>query len=506
MLTSGKWRLTILSQLVCFAAMSCIPIDDLGEYWAQGVVDRRLEGHWKVAGVGVRSQDQYVSFKADGKSYWAITHEVEEIPAPEGMPDVPKPRTQARTLEAGKHRFLMLRSEMPSLPSAGSQPATGPAATIRPELRCGLVRYAFDGEQLVTYALEERVLVEAIRTGQVDGLVPKERDFSPSSIRKLDRKTLDALTKWADDPKLWRQVARYDRVADLDKALAESRTYPATSQTAVDTTVDLEIPDLQFFAEDESRMLLRHLAAVWKVVDEGDDLVCEVQPGWRFRFGEKPGGLAHWGLAFKAASPRAGMTRLNLRQTEQAIESFLAVGQKGLWFEVHERTNVEARSETRDAIKWLKPFLGDLRRSEADIRKLGYASSLVPSGTVRKGEPSIEVLAKSDGFYEVRAWINPGAYGRVSVRLFDRKSGEPLRTQSASDPAAPLFAGSKRRVGWSPDPRTQFPYGEYIFATSESDQSFDARVELWFRPEASGSASKLCEAEQVLKTSKPRRR
>ncbi len=514
--------------VICCVVTSCIPIDDLGVYWDKGVVDRRLEGHWKKAGVQHRSQDQYVSFKLDGKSYLCTMHEVEERPEPQGMPHIPKPTTEARTLQGGKHRFLMLRTEMPEMPSfPTSGPAeTRPATRAKPQMMSGLLRYEFDGEQLVSYTLQEQVLAAAIKGKTIDGQIPGENDYSPPSIRKLDQKTLDEINRWADNPKNWKEIGRYNRIPDIDKALVESRTYPASLQTAAKTTVDVNLPDLKYLAEDKGRVLLRQLEASpeWEVVDEGGEIVCyregrsngyesnwdsspsqeeRYQVRYLFRFSNKPGGGAHWGSRLKTVTPLEGKTQLNLMSSDQGIESYLTVGQKGLWFEFFEQTQVEERRHTRRALEWVKRLLADVRSAEADIQMLGYAPKLTPKGAVRKGTPSIEIIDTSVGFYEVRAWINPGAHGRAYMKLYDRNSGAPLPVQSASDFRAPLFVGSKRRVAWSADPETLFSYKETIFGKSESDQTFDARVELWFKQEGADKESKLGETTHTFVTSKP---
>ena len=517
------------SLLVCALATSCIPIENLGEYWDKGVVDHRLEGHWRKAGVEHRSQDQYVSFKLDGKSYRCITHAAEEVPSPDGMPDLPMAKTEARTLRVGKHRFLMVRTELPELPpvpTSQSAPNTKPADRGTHRVMSGLVRYEFVGEQLVSYTLDEQVLSEAISTKRLEGQLPGKDDYVPSWVNKLDQKTLDLIVKWADDPQKWKETGRYNRIADVEKALAESRTYPASSQTAANTTVDIALPDLKYLAEDKNHVLLRHLEASpeWEVLNERDEIVCQkagtsngyesnwdssspkserYQIGCFFRFGNKAGGPARWGGRLKVVFPGAGRTQLALKSSDQGIESYLAVGQKGLWFEFFEQSQVEERRHTQKALVWVKNFLADVRTSEADIKELGYAPKLIPADAIRKGKPSIEIVDKSTGFYEVRAWINPGADGRPCIRLFDKNSNTRFPEFSPANLEPPLFAGSKRRVAWSNDLNTLFLYKENIFAKSKTDQTFETKVELWFKPTGSGKEFKLGETTHTFVTSKP---
>lgn len=40
-----------------FWTVGCIPVDDLAGYWEKGIVDPKLEGHWRQLGVKFRSKD-----------------------------------------------------------------------------------------------------------------------------------------------------------------------------------------------------------------------------------------------------------------------------------------------------------------------------------------------------------------------------------------------------------------------------------------------------------------
>lgn len=193
---------------------SCIPVYDLSEYWDKGAIDPRLEGDWIMTDPIFDSQE-HISFKRDGKSCWCIWGA-----APAGLP---AHRNEVRTLAIGKHKFLMIRLETPIPP--GSAPAgSTPADRAQRPIPGALVRYSFERGQLVFYTLEKNVLSEAIKAGTVRG-------------DRLDKATIEAISRWADDPSKWQVKGKCSRIESPTKPVAAPQSRPATSPSAASTTV-----------------------------------------------------------------------------------------------------------------------------------------------------------------------------------------------------------------------------------------------------------------------------
>lgn len=514
-----RWLLVVAAVLFCLRSVSCIPVEDLGEYWVKGVIDPKLEGHWRKMGVKYRSQDQYVSFEKAGTHYHFRQTDADELHWPKG---VKEPATQARSLVVGRHRFLMLRYIMPAAP-ASSQPAKQKEADVGQRMQCALLRYAIEGGKLVSYALDEKALADAIEKGRISGRVDKN-DPVGSVISKLDDKTVRSLAALADGPENWRVMARYTRVKDLAKAVKESRTYPATRDTPANTLVNIDLPDLKYLADAKAHLLLRHLQASpeWRVFNDRGQIVCyrrewtsgrwevslngfkssfdstaSVDGFWQirylFRFAEKAGGPFAKFRYFTKVEPLAGKVHLQLKKSGQGIESYLAVGQGGLWFEFFEQAGTEPRTRTRRALKWLAGFLAGIRKAEAEIATSGYAAKLLPAGSIQKGKPSIQVRdGFQGGIYDVCAWVNPGAAGEVWLKVFDANTNKPLSEER-------IAAGSNERIGWAKDPSILFSYNSNITVyEGDWDHFYDARFELWFGDHKTSKQRKLVETTRKI--------
>lgn len=546
----------IVLAVLMFWGAGCIPVDDLAGYWDKGIIDPNLEGHWKQLGTQFSSEDNYVSFVKSGEHYLQESNTALFIP--EG---VPKVGIRTRTLLLGKHKFLIYdvaqyyRDLSKASLEAAAKMAEESGEDIDPnelqkhapemEAPCkgALQRYEVKDDILILYSLNNRVLSEAIEKGVVKGVLPKEDEMMLPKISKLDKASIQFLLRVAEDPNSWKQQVRYKRIENLEEALKESKTYPATAETPSNTMVDVNLPDLKYFAEGKVHILLRHLQASpeWRVFIEGQRMVChrrKKQDGrwtdsesagfhsefldeyskfedpwfpidnqdkaapmnernWQqmrylFRFEDKPFGYhAVWAQEphVMKLSPLARKINIKLKSSNQGIESYLAIGQRGLWFEVLEQTWHERRKKTRNALKLLKKFLGEVRKAEKEIEQNGYAAKLVPAGTVRRGSPSLEVkqnYANPNYFdYNVRAWVNPDAQGYVYVKVFNLATKQYLSEEQ-------MGWSTREYIGWLRNRDTLFSYTDRVNIRRKTlSLPFDVRFELWFHPSDGGPERKL---------------
>ena len=501
--------LSISCTLLLFLAGACIPVDDLGEYWDKGTIDPALEGHWRKADVEFRSQDEFLSFVKSGDHYV-----VESLMAESPERKTPL-KVKARTLVSGKHNFLMLFLEEHDAEETKVQPANASE-----KLPGFLQRYRVRGDTLRLFFLDDQVLADAVKRKRVKGRI--ESQAMPwIYLKALDRETIKLIVELADDRAHWERVERYVRVENLEEALKRSRTYPATKDTPQNTLVNINLPDLQYFAEGKADAIMRHLRATpeWRVYAGRDIITCDRRVrtddgwlvkhgGWRtendadlhasFWFSERAGGPVvdeYDRSSFTKAEPLNGEIHLSLSLSDVGIASSLVVGQEGLWFEFLERSWEEERNSTRTALVWLEGFLKALRDAEKEIGEKGYASKLMPDDGVKKGTPSIQVIDGSQlGIYEVFAWANPGRDGSVYLKVFKVDTNAPLSVDS-------IEWESREYIGWSGDPEEQFFYNSNITVgerEGDRDHLYDARFELWFHSKDDGAEEKLVQMTRKI--------
>ncbi|MHC4499538.1 MAG: hypothetical protein ACYS21_10545, partial [Planctomycetota bacterium] len=494
------------------------------------------------------------SFVKSGNHYIQETNVAAFIPE-----DVPKVGIRTKTLILGKHKFLMfdvqqyykdvnkasLESASKTAEEMGEDFTQEDFHKMMPEQKApfkgALQRYEAKDGDLILYTLNERVLYKAIEKGEVKGTLPKDNERMVPKISKLDKDAIRFILSTIEDPNSWRQPIRYKRVENLEEALKESKTYPATKDTLENTEVSINLPELKYFAEGKTHILLYHLQASpeWKVFIEGQRMIC-YRRKWRygrwndgdleylredsksednwfpiddsdrtapmnernwqqmrylFRFEKEPFGYhATWAKAphVMKVDPLAAKINLKLKSSDQGIESYIAIGQPNLWFECFEQTWHEPRKKTRNALKLLRELLRGIRESEKEIEENGYASKLLPSGSVKKGKPTIEVklnYSNKDYFdYTAHAWVNSGAQGYVYLKVFNLTTKEYLSEKQTGWPI-------KEYIGWSRNPDSLFLYNNRIGVRGEPlALPFDARFELWFCPSDDGPEKKLIEA------------
>ena len=546
-----------------FLGKGCIPVEDLGEYWEKGIVDPNIEGHWKQLGIEFRSEDNYMSFIKAGEYY------LQKQKTADFIPDyVPEVGIRTKTLLLGRHKFLMLDVEQwyKDLHEASLESARKMAAEMGEDVndveiqgmmpgpqvpfKGALQRYEVKGQTLIMHMLKEQALHEAIKRGQVKGTLPKENERMVAKISKLDKETIGFLVRMAEAPNYWKEPTRYERIADLlEEALRESRTYPATENTLENTLVDINLPDLKYFAEGKTHILLRQLQASreWKVFIEGQRMVChrrKKQYGWwndtsagfhsehlyghsqsednwfpiddqdragpmnernwqqmkyLFRFEKKPFGYhAVWAEEPHVMKLGPVQRRINmkLKASDQGIESYLAIGQSGLWFECFEQTWHEERKRTRNALRLLEELLKEIRRAEQEIEEQGCALKLLRPEYVKRGEPSLVIKHnysnENYSDYDVSAWVNSGEQGYVYPKVFNLAKEQYLSREEAGWPV-------KEYIGWSRDPNSLFLYSHRLgIRSKEGERPYKARFEIWFHPGEERLERKLVETTHEI--------
>jgi hypothetical protein len=514
--TCGLFSLAILLPLLA----GCIPVADLGEYWDKAELDPALEGDWRELEAYARTEDRYVSFVKHG-DYYMKQHASSSSPDIEGISDA---GIRTKTLVFGGHAFLVEGDYFDEETN---------------KLSGALHKYEVADDILTIYEFNLGVLQRAIERGEVEGTLPQEddphvEDMTPPTILRLDTESIAFIIAMADDPANFETINRYARTGDLEKALEEARKYPATVDTLRNSLVNIELPDLKYFAEGRTEIVLRHLCASpeWKVFEEFGDIICyrrtrenwpwdeqdEASRRWRvslngyqttdrstgswvqirplFRFTEEGGGAftnEYNRSSFQKAGPLQGSTHLNLKSSSQGIESYLAVGQAGLWFECFEESWQEARVHTRKALQWLGKFLGVLRKTEHEIEQKGFVADLMPPDAVRQGQPTLEVLGDvPGGIYDVYGWVNPQQAGKVYLKVFNAETDERLSQDR-------ITRRSNEFMGWSEDPNVLFFCNPHISVYEGGfDTIYDARFELWFQPSDGSSERKLVQTTRTI--------
>lgn len=487
-----------------FCIFGCIPVEDIGNYWEQGKLDPKIEGHWKKTGVEHRSEDEYLSFIKSKNCYSIqIQNADEEEPSDEAF---------VKTIVLGEYQFLIWKDS--GVVTAG----TDPNSIEEEQNNSGwIMKYKLLKNKLTLYFLDSEILKDAIEKGQIKGGLNGGDAIGPS-IRKLDTESIKWLTKIANQKKSWK-AEEYIKIENLEEALKHSRSYPATKKTRENATVDVNLPDLQYFAEGKTDIFLRYLKASseWKVFEERGEIICykrvlhksgedilwqtsrngyehnkpdipekdQYQIRYLFRFSEDSSSSYNSWADTTKVGPTEGKIQLKLKSDDQGIESYLVVGQQGLWFEFFEQSNREKRVKTREALQWIEEYLKNIRKYEKEIQQKGFASKLMPQQIKIISEIKIE--EEQWGIYNVYAWINPGKEGYIYLKVFNADTNERLSEESISE-------SSEEYIGWSDDPSVLF-FSHSLITIYEGDWEdfYDAKFELWFHPEDGSAEAKLLE-------------
>ena len=516
--------LSFLLGVVLFSG--CIPVDDISAVWEGAVIDPELEGYWKQTDVEFRSQDQYLSFVKKGNAF-----EVETIGADysylfDDMPETPNPKAKCLSINGWGILIIDTSDVMKYM---AEMEATAKGEEKKEDVTAqsgGLDLYKIENGILSLYRLKQSLLSKAISDKKIDGYVDQD-DIAGPHIKKLDIDTIKYIITLANQSDNIEQVMKYERVQDLQKALNQSREYPAMDETLNNTIIDVNLPELKYFAEGKTQILLSQLQASpeWQVRDKNGEIICSkrtYQNGkWQggfegyestfdkgvydgegfyqirglFRFSKEPYGFhAVWakGDYVIKVGPEVGKVNLKLKLDDQGITSYLAIGQEGLWYEFYEQRKKEPRIHTRKALAWLKSFLLDIKKTEKEIQQNGYAKDLLPKNSIKTGKPSIDIQESPERrYFTINAWINPQKSGYVYLKLFDNITN---KQQSAHT----IKFTTNEFIGYSSNQNELFSYN---CSVSDYDDEWDkfneARFEIWFHPNDGGQEVKLIEAIKI---------
>lgn len=488
--------------------------------------------------------------KGDAYDMEEVSAEIPELPK-ELAATIPPQRARTLAIGKHKFLLIRMRERIDAfnkinaetdakMAKAQAAPPKDKQTPPRPEpekssVDGGIQRYTIEKGVLTYYFLKDSIIDEALKKGEVKGkIVPRKSLFSePSSLAALDGPTLKFIEKLADDEKNWDRDVQFTRVKDIQESLKESRTYPATSTTGAATTVHVDLPAFKFFMDGKSELFRRQLQASpdWFVFQERGEIVVYHRTGkggvrpdmpgagngyesnhglggdsWHpvpkseqfqirylFRFDPRGGeqsssaGVLGFSRSYKRAEPQCGDTRLNIYNNGQGIQSLLAIGAHGFWFEFFEEAQKEDRIKTREALAWLDGFSRELQAAATEIEENGYAAKPMPAGAIAHGKPTMTFKNPyEDGdprALNVYAAVNPGRQGFVMLRAFNAVTNAPL------DEEISMWHG-KQYLGWSRHPETLFPYRvELNLPESITRKGNKVRFELWFRP-TDGSASR----------------
>ncbi len=190
--------------LVAVLALSaCTPVDDFGAYWDKGFADPALEGSWKKAGlpgenIGSIPGADLMRFTKNGASY-DLQHINSLDPAldPEKLEQRRKDNEQkmsARSLQIGKHRFLMERE---------------PAGKGRGFLH----RYEIQGTTLREYWIANGAAVDFLKTKHpaAKNIRKNVGEGTYVVIGRFDDEVFQVLSEMLDTP-AWRLNCEYTKV------------------------------------------------------------------------------------------------------------------------------------------------------------------------------------------------------------------------------------------------------------------------------------------------------
>lgn len=288
----------------------------------------------------------------------------------------------------------------------------------------------------------------------------------------------------------WPPLHGPDQGLDIGKMLRSKVSFDLSYDRAWLTGVD----------EAERELLLTYLEAspLWRVGDvEGVPGAVRREPddrGWASpATGYHLDATARWRVTLRFApwpegSPWAaapGVVRVHGDRGAFALPAFvdhqggtyglrttaLSLGGPQVWLDVYEQGHPDHRDLTIDALVGTQHELLAVLARARRIRDEGVTAMPLPPG-----EPGcaaeITLAAAGPGRLDVRGRVNPGTRGWTWVRL--------VRDGLAWEEAA-VGAGTKERVGASPDPthafwfQSQFPV--------PSGEGFAATAELWHQPD-----------------------
>jgi len=148
------------------------------------------------------------------------------------------------------------------------------------------------------------------------------------------------------------------------------------------------------------------------------------------------------------------------------------------------------------ASRIMQPVFDFTQREFAALKVAGddwkAVRSLLPVGSIRKGEPEISIYNRfQGGLYVFEAWVNPGEEGEVYLKAFEVTKGTQLSSDRLAD-------ATREYVGWSEDADEKFlASSEFTIYEGDWGKHYAARIEVWFASAKGGPERKL--AEDIFK-------
>lgn len=292
-----KRYLCIMTALLLL--VSCIiPVDDLGDSWDKGVIDKQLAGEWKQGYEEIPIWNSYLSFKERDGYYEEFSESASDD---FGSMDTRTPR-RCKTLLVGKHKYLMydrrtfliennrredairenlMKENNIPLDEEYLKAKQERKEKLRTEKGEGsLYLYRIENDVLLTYYLDTFALESAIESGEIEEGIKEFLDQEnvstrQQSLEKIDDKAMAFLASIAENPDYWEEPNSYKRITNLKEDLEKSSTYVSEDASNIEITVD--IPDMEYFFDGKADVLMRQLQASpeW-IVEKGvfNEIIC----------------------------------------------------------------------------------------------------------------------------------------------------------------------------------------------------------------------------------------
>jgi hypothetical protein len=195
---------TFCTLVAVLVLTSCTPVEDFGPYWNKGFVDPALAGSWKKIGrpgqeINSVPGPDVLRFTQDASSYLAYAINPIDFTKPADVIEqqrvVNAQAVSARTLQIGKHRFLMHREP-------------------RGNANGYLVRYDIHDGTLDEYWIENGIALDFLLSKHPTAKNIKknvaEGDYVV--IGTFDDEVFRVMSEIADNPSYWRLNCQYRKV------------------------------------------------------------------------------------------------------------------------------------------------------------------------------------------------------------------------------------------------------------------------------------------------------
>ncbi len=151
--------------LLSLCLSSCIYVDDIGDFWEKGVIDKSIAGAWID-----RDNSNCSVFAIDGNNYQLIEKGEKE-------------KSLYRTLVLGNNKFLMVRGE---------------------NNKYSLIKYQIFSDIFTIYIPDDTKKDEFLQNYPDTDIIISDDKFPSVTIKHLNKKMAVMLQKIADDKKYWK--------------------------------------------------------------------------------------------------------------------------------------------------------------------------------------------------------------------------------------------------------------------------------------------------------------